>query len=405
MEIKKIIFPALLASSIALSGAFAHESEVKVNGSSNFRAAFMNQTKLHKTENFYKSNVMNIITRLKINAQNKADDGTKYGAYMELGDTSGTSLSIRSSYIFTENAIGRLELGQYDSASKQLKIDASDIAVATGGVDGDHTSYVVTNVGYTDFGDSTRALAQYITTPALPLDSIGTVGSHYNKVTYYTPYINGLQFGISYAPDSKEVGGLDNMQSSNLSIASSPNQYNFGYKDVVSAGAKFARKYGNTEVNLSVVGQHASAKKTTSLVPALYEKVQDVKAYAVGGSVKMDAISVAASYGNWGKSFNTKMVDGKNNAKAQYYTVGAAYEFNNVSTSVSYMDSNRMENNYKVASIGVEYKAAQGLLPYAEISSFKFKPYKTAVYHAASGVSLATANKGNVIMVGTKVSF
>ena len=64
-----------------------------------------------------------------------------------------------------------------------------------------------------------------------------------------------------------------------------------------------------------------------------------------------------------------------------------------------------MENHYKIASVGVEYKAAPGLLPYAEISNFKFKPYKTGVYHAATGGVLATANKGNVIMVGTKVSF
>ena len=404
MKIKNIIFPALLASSVVLSGAFAGESELKVNGSSNFRAAFMKQTDSHKTENFYKSNVMNVITRLKVNAQNKADDGTKYGAYIELGDKTGTSLAIRSSYVFAENAMGRLELGQYDSASKQLKVDASDIAVATGGLDGDATSYIVTNVGYTDFGDTTRARAQYITTPALPLDSIGTVGSHYNKVTLYTPYINGVQFGVSYAADSKEVGGLGNMASSNLTIASSPDQYDFGYKDVISAGAKFARKYGNSEVNLSVVGQHATAKKFAT-TPALYQTLHDVKAYAVGGSVKMDAISVAASYGNWDKSFNTKMVDGKNNAKAEYYTVGAAYEFNNLATSVGYMDTSRMENHYKIASVGVEYKAAPGLLPYAEISNFKFKPYKTGVYHAATGGVLATANKGNVIMVGTKVSF
>ena len=116
---------------------------------------------------------------------------------------------------------------------------------------------------------------------------------------------------------------------------------------------------------------------------------EDLFAWNAGALVGYSGFSVAASYGDWDDSLSIA------NADTDYWTLGAAYDFGAFGASITYLDSEVADvNEFDNISVGVDYKLAPGLTPYAEVSFFD--------QDAAGAVN---DNDGTVFIIGSQLAF
>src|SRR5262249_20655730 len=121
---------------------------------------------------------------------NKAGNGGAGSGF----DSLNQGFNASQTYIYLESMWGRVEKGSPGGVTNTMKVDASSIARATGGIDGDWRLFM----NPTNAGNGER----YLATPDLILDSgfagnnnAGAASFEYgdkstgnnNKVTYYTP--------------------------------------------------------------------------------------------------------------------------------------------------------------------------------------------------------------------------
>ena len=76
-------------------------------------------------------------------------------------------------------------------------------------------------------------------------------------------------------------------------------------------------------------------------------------------------------------------------------TLGIAYEFAGLNTSVTYFNSEFQDNEYTAYSIGIDYKVAKGFLPYVEYTNFEF----------TDSTNITQNNKGSVVIAGVVINF
>jgi outer membrane protein OmpU len=122
--------------------------------------------------------------------------GIEYGGTIEFeADTFGSdqdrteggerllNANTDETWIFVRGGLGELRAGDTDSASNALRVGADAVAVGTGGIDG--TVVNIDQVVNVDFDRTAEDRT---------------------KIVYYSPVFAGLQFGISYQPDSDRGG-------------------------------------------------------------------------------------------------------------------------------------------------------------------------------------------------------
>jgi hypothetical protein len=360
-------------------------------------------------------------TEVSVKIDGKSDMGLGYGGEVDLlADTSldvqGRGINASKTFIYLEKSPwGRIELGSNVGADGTMKIDAGTIARATGGIDGDWSYFANAN-------------HQYLAMSALPLgygalfstDGVNNyTGLHteenLDKITYYTPRFAGFQVGVSFLPDQVNRG-QGALAADTGSIAPyGPDRYQIaGQSDnIFTGGISYDNKFDQIGVALAATGEHGVAEM------AGYE---DLQAWNVGGKLSYLGFSLAASYGDWGKSNTLISADSKD---TNYYTAGGAYEYGPFGISVTYLHStfdcgngsagfntggNTIscttggKDKFNNISVGTDYKLAPGLTPYAEVSFFDENPANSA------GTSLAAVganadNKGTVGIIGTQLNF
>lgn len=330
---------------------------------------------------------------LKIEAESK--QGFKYGGRIRLNaDTSNPASDNDDSIadktmIFVESKFGRLEGGAYDSASKQMQVSANSIATISDGIDGYVPKWLGKDINGKGMG------ARYIIWPELLINC--DCLSYSNKITYFTPKFAGFSVGVSYSPDNAAHGTINKARSI-------PKRENANFRDIFDVGVNYDNKYQDFEYKLGVVGQFGKAKN-------LDIRRKDLKTYEAGAVVSFKGFSLAGSYSNWGKSATPVIRDSKKKYGSKYWTAGAAYEYSNFKTSLTYMQSHRANvfsanvpssvtqhdmghNKAQFAVLGFDYKLAPGFIPYAEVAHFRFRD--------SNGVP---ANKGQVYLAGTRLKF
>jgi predicted porin len=328
-------------------------------------------------------------------------DSFDYGAVIQLNADANQNKfgqdDGRKTYLYVENdSVGRFEAGQNVGASNTLEVDASKIARATGGSNGDReynlaargistgTSYTFANGAY-----------NYITTPNLPTADEDTTAGLANKITYYTPRFSGLQFGISYAPDSGDTGSA-----SGITTDANAGQYG----DIISGGLNFESDISDgVTMMASLVGETGTAEQNSGTGAADFN---DLNAYSVGLGFEFGGFSIA---GNWADLGDSGIIStATSNDNSNYWTVGAAYENGPYGLSVTYLDStagqgtpatttiNTGDNELTNVVVGADYQMAPGLVPFVEASFFDFQ----------NGSTNGTGdNTGNVVMVGANLAF
>lgn len=307
-------------------------------------------------------------TEIHFSVDGKTDAGLGYGAVIELeadatNDTTDSGENADRTYVYLDGNWGRFELGTNTDAATALKVDASTIARATGGIDGDWFRFVTAGTG------------SYIVRPDLPVSHGGTTtpGETENagKITYYSPSFSGLQLGLSYAPDS-EARGQDTFGTTRTAAGLGAD-----YEDVISGGLTYNRQFDQVALGLSATGEMADS----TLVGG-----EDLEAYALGASIGVAGFNFAGSWGD----VETNVGEG------DFWTLGAAYDFGAFGASVSYLESEMDvtggSNDFENLTFGIDYAVAPGMTPYAEVSMFDY-----------SGV--VDSNDGTVFIVGTQLAF
>lgn len=439
---KKIL---LLATTTLLS-ASAYAADVKTDsddltlqllGRFDFQGGYAKQSKGDGIEREISTNRRNFgfnsyaFTAAKITAEK---DDLKYGAQLSLfTSTQGTSSgSYDRSHIFLESDMGKVELGSNFSSSAKMAITALDLARATGG---HGVNYVKT---YIEGKEGDPQFPGKISAPTYPdffLDGNNLdkhAGESSRKITYYTPEMNGFQLGVSYIPDSGNLG--------NLSLKDASDDYNKATQYVVANGAvtttyseKKALKDAYTvalsynhvisdcaSFKISVAGEYGKpAHKGTKTIdtPAVAAtpgvapvaaskittnyKIAKLATHNVGGLFTVGNYSFGGSYGDLGKSMTSSEVMGAKRG-TKYYTLGAAYGQGPVGVSLVYSKAKQHGNKMDIYTLGTDYKLAPGLLPYAEFAYFNGKAGLPAAYNSTAPQQKF---KGFVFILGAKLAF
>ncbi|HEU5048324.1 MAG TPA: porin [Rickettsiales bacterium] len=387
---KKILLgtSALIGAAVLLAGAAnAEDPKVTVGGFSTFEAGW---SKSDNTGSQHQVAFRND-NEIHFNIAGKTDAGLGYGAEIDLqADIDGSSataqgstnsgINARRTYGYLQgDQWGHIEYGSNDSAARNLKVDASNIARATGGIDGDWYLFADVNGGGTA---TTFGGGKFITVPRLPIEAGPAVGfasdvyGNDTKITYYTPRFSGFQLGVSYAPELSNRG-----QATNRSFATDT------ASNVWSGGLNYENQFDQLGVAAAVTGESAKSDAAAT--------GKSVEAWNAGLKLSYMGFSAAGSYGDWRDSFAAS------GTKADYWTGGIAYETGPVGASVTYLGSETkptgFNNKFQDVSVGVDYKLAPGLTPFVEYTWYDLNPTGTG--------TTGTENKGNVVIVGSQLSF
>ncbi len=375
------------ATALYASAALADAPKITVGGFADFQVGIENDD----ADANQRSHAFRSDTEVSFKVDGKSDAGLGYGAEVWLEadtttDADNQGFNASKTFLYMDGMWGRLEMGSNIGADATMKIDASSIARATGGIDGDWT-YFVNNRG-TNF---------FLATPDMPLN-YGYLASGYgdeaqenvNKVTYYTPRWAGFQLGVSYSPNDVSRG-QSITRTDNRGATAVADVAGAGFaaaENIFTGGVNWEGKFDQFGLALGATGETGNAET------AGYE---DLRAWNAGGKVTFMGFSVAGSYGSWGESLRLKTI---NADETRYWTVGGAYEFGPFGASVTYLNSRfdqgnvTGDNKFRNLSVGADYKLAPGLTPYAEVDFFD-----------ADVPGTASDNDGTLVLVGTQLNF
>lgn len=354
---------AIIGAVSFASGAAAEAPRVTVGGFIDFQAAHVSDDLDTARRGYGFRND----TEIHFSVDGMTDGGMGYGAVVELeadanDDTTGSGSNADRTYVYLDGDWGRFEMGTNTDAATALKVDASSIARATGGIDGDWFRFA-----------TTTGLATYIVRPDLPVSHGGltTPGATENagKITYYSEDMSGFRFGLSFAPDAGERGQTATFTDVDGSV-----------EDVISGGIAYNHSWDNMDLGLSATFEEGEVEVSGA----------DNGGWALGASLGFGDFAVAAS---WAEA-DVAGLD------AEFYTLGAAYDFGNFGLSATWMDSEvdtgaGVDNEFNNLSFGADYDMAPGMTPYVEVSLYEFD----------AGAAGGTDNDGTVFIVGTQLAF
>lgn len=368
---KKILLgtTGLVGAALLATAASAETPKVTLGGFSDFQAGYTdNDIGGEETDIGFRND-----NEISVRVDGKTDAGLGYGAVIDLeaditadNDNEGTNAARTFTYL--EGGWGRVELGGNKSASSTMRVDASTLAVATGGINGDWNNFV------NPTGTTTIAAGNYVTSSELEgehglVTSIGDE-STYNasKLTYYSPRWSGFQVGASYTPDISARGQAAVRTGA---IASNVWDLGLGYETQFDDATKLALS-GTYSVGDGAAGGN------------------DLEGWNLGALLGIWGFNFAGSYGEW-----SDVAQGAAGDEANYWTAGVGYDMGAIGLSATYLDSTYEtaggDNDFENLVLGADYKLAPGLTPYAEISLYEFDG--------------ATANDGTSVIVGTQLAF
>ncbi len=408
-----------------------------------------------------------VFGRLKAMANLEVSIKTKknrYGAFV--GFQSGKNEDdfgsyARETFIFMEHTYGKIELGSVYSSASRMRIDASQLARATGGIQGDwfryialpvyslssanldpsltlgynpvfilqpmlpneagfttgafNGNYVYSNAPYAPVGSPAGVLYQNTVQPRLGWGSIS------NKISYYTKRIAGLQLGLSYSPNTGLTGFWDRKsdyatdylgQYYNLNLAGTTGNVN----NLVTIGLNYIKQFGDFGIATSFTYESGTYQGNAFLTGGTsynnFPSRNNLNALAIGIKGIYGPISIAYSYGNWMQSLFSANIAYYNSDgtgalnEAFYHTGGTAVSFGPFNISATYMYSNYRGNQVNLISVGSDIKLRgvyKRLVPYVELTYYNLSP----AYGKTSAGNLIQANalQGFIFLTGIKFIF
>ncbi len=420
---KKTLLATTALGLLAASSAYAAGPTVKLGGSAEFQVGSADQEALYETQNdgantdsrYSRDLHTRTNTALTIDVDGKTDSGLGYGAHIVLeadvnaDDGTGANNNAESGYIYVESGFGRVEVGPTYDAGNALKVDASNLARATGGIAGDFYKYVALGAATTAASSNPNPNDEYFILPGLPTavglpgeansdfasGDIHKVRATANKISYYSPRIQGLQLGVSYTPDQNERGTKSGFSGSKSSTAAANA---VGLEDVWNAGLNYEGEYQNVGIQAAVTGEWGDAENQGTTASTL----DGLSAYQAGVNLSYAGVTVGGSVADISEFGQTAT----SNEEVGYWTLGAAYEFGPFAASVTYLDSTVenqggtgvLDKEFTNLSIGADYQLAPGFVPYVEVSFFETDDN-------VADTATVVDNEGTVFIIGTGLTF
>ncbi len=388
---KKILLgtTGLVAVALLATAASAETPKVTLGGFSDFQGAYTSDDKdAHLRKDGWRND-----NEVSVKVDGKTAGGLGYGAEIDLEadvttDADNQGVNASRTFTYLDGKWGRVEMGDNKSVAATMRVDASSVAAATGGING-AWGYFVNGTGTASGELKNASNAGFITSSKLPGEhgSVNAIGdeSLYNtsKVSYYTPKYSGFQAGVSLTPALASASRGQTVVRTDTGAQEDVWDFGLGYEGNIS-GVKLAAA-GTYEVS--------NAKRN-----ATYTN-RDINAWNLGALAGYHGFSLAGSYGDWS---NSDRSGADANEDSYYWTLGLGYAAGPVGVSATYLDSSRdvvgSSNDFRNLVLGAEYKLAAGLTPYAEVSFYDFD---------ANGQTGAGAynNTGTTVLVGTQVAF
>jgi|NOAtaT_6_FD_contig_121_74405_length_1235_multi_3_in_0_out_0_1 predicted porin len=385
---KKILLgtTGLIGAALLATAANAETPKVTLGGFADFQAGYTSDDFDNSTRAVGFRNDNTVTVRV----DGKTNGGLGYGAVIDLeadatNDADSQGINASRTFTYLGGNWGRFEMGSVESSAATMRVDASTLAVATGGINGAWTYFI------NPFSSSsTTNGANFISTSKLVSEHGKTTEfgdeSTYNatKINYYTPKFSGFQAGVSYTPSlqgrGQSLGRTDE--------SATPDALDQG--NVFNGALSYDNTFNEIRVALAATGEIAKANDATVVA----NEREDIRAWNVGALAGFQGFSVAGSYGNWGDSGQLKTANGD----AEYWTVGGGYEAGPIGLSVTYLDSayetSAVDSDFSNIVVGADYKLAPGLTPYAEVS-----------FYDADSAGTTYDNKGTTFLLGTQVAF
>jgi len=310
--------------------------------------------------------------------------------------------------------LSKIELGSNFDAASVMAISAMNLTAS-----GDDTTSYAANY----FPLQTQSGINIPSYPLAFLNNLNQInGESSRKVTYYSPKLGPLQFGISYIPDTGNLGGGSLKDTSDkynqaivMTITNAVGQTvtyseKQPIKDAISTAITFNKDLSSTtNLSIAAVGEFGKAANPgimtvtnangTAASTTNY-KLASLSTYNVGAQLNVGNYSFVASYVNQGKSMTSFQVFGTNR-NSKFYTAGVAYTNDPLGASLTYSKADQYGNKMNIYTAGTSYKLAPGLAPYLEIAYFDGKAGLSAVYNNP----LKQKFKATVAVIGIYLAF
>ena len=374
---KKILLgtTGLVGAALLATAASAETPKVTLGGFSDFQAGYTDNDLASESDVGFRND-----NEISVRVDGKTDAGLGYGVVIDLeadisGDNDNEGTNAARTFTYLEGGWGRVELGGNKGAASTMRVDASTLAVATGGINGDWNNFVDQTGGTGAFGAGPLAGNAYVTSSQLEgehglTSAIGDESTNNaTKLTYYSPRWSGFQVGASYTPD---LGGRGQVAVRDNTSANNIWDLGVGYETQFDDATKLA----------------LSGTYTMGDAPAAGG--DDLEGWNAGALLGIWGFNFAGSYGQWSE------ISGTAGDEADYWTAGVGYDMGAIGLSATYLDSSYEvagagDNDFSHLSLGADYKLAPGLTPYAEVSFYEFDG--------------AVANDGTQVLVGTQLAF
>lgn len=377
---KKILLgtTGLVGAALIASAASAETPKVTLGGFSDFQAGYVSDDNDagRKSTNFRNDNT------IIVKVDGKTNSGLGYGAQIDVeaditDDNNRQGTNAARTFTYLEGGFGRVEMGGNKSVAATQRIDASTVAVATGGINGSWNQFLTAGTNGATTGASFISNSK-LTSEHGSFTQVGDEASYNStKLSYYTPKFAGFQAGVSYTPQLDNRGQVAN------SVV--------GLEDVVDLGLTYETTF-NGGWKLGVAGTYEMADANgASALTGLGSA--DVSAWNAGATLGFKGFTLAGSYGDLADT-------GVAGEEGNYWTAGLGYAAGPIGLSATYLDSTvetaAGDNDFNNLVLGADYKLAPGLTPYAEVSFYEFDG-------AAAG--LPQNNDGTMVILGTQVAF
>lgn len=452
-----------------------------IDGYSNFSAINSNQSNAYNnkiladnlTENKINSLSFGNDTQIFFKSGYKFKNDNKIGLFIKTEFNYSTnkikeSPNIDQAFIYAQNDFGRIEFGNYQAVNQKMKFGPARIARGSGGINGKYLQYVNFPMLASSANSSSSACNQFgkgsclnlkiprfITLAQSPIGHGGYAKGFYQravnnnfdssnsgysafsrsnfrsfkddsyegfedalKLNYYSPKINGFQYGLSYSYDS-DINGL--------SANTADDNDDIHLKNILAIGLNYSEDFDNFSLAISSTAEKAQIENSANNLPV---ERKDLMAYDFGVMISYFGFKIAGSYGNWLKSLQAKngvyscqynhnidltsqdcLLSAKKFKNPYYYTLGLSYQFGPFLASLTNLKSNFQKNYYQATSFGIDYKYSKNLIPYLEITNFNFKvnqPIANNLINQASLDNQASqfkTNSGNIFLIGFLYSF
>lgn len=405
---------------------------------------------------------------LEAAVQNKI--GLKYGFLAKFETNYNVNKRYQSphldqNFLFLNGDFGKFEFGNYIAANQFLKEGPSRIVRGAGGVNGKYLEYVnlpmaqksasICSNGVFDASCAKIKLPKFILLSQSPIAHGGGAKGFYSrhgdnsylsgtrdysdfnrsnfrsinddsfegvedatKLTYYTPRISGVKFGVSYAPRSGNNGLTKNTA---LDVDDA------AMKNMISASLSYVKDFDNLFLAISSGIEKANFDQSSTKSDV---RRDDLLAYDFGITASYFGASIALNYGIWQRYLQAKKgiyscdydpslnlanqncsSNAKKFSKPYYASAAISYEFGPFGTSLSALKSEFEKNKYYAISLDFDYKLSRNLKTYFGATKFDFNSNQVKAADILDQDSIANSqrqlqnNDGYVFLTGFLFSF